>query len=441
MMTVLEALQTAKLSVLKHYPYLSPIVHKLVLIKEPRCPTLAVDARLRVYYNPDFINKLAQGADLKTIIPVLSGVMLHETMHVLMRHIKRNKAINGQSPIDNIAMDMEINSVIRTDNIFKLPEQDGFKPIFPNSPPFNYPEGLTFEEYYTKLMQEIDKAMKQAAQGTGVASGNCGEGATGKKQGYEQEGDDGEGKGNSNGDDKGNGNGKDSSGISETDTGASEVEVDMAVNSAADLISKYAGSVHQTLKRHAGALLEKPKVRWQTVLRRIITANIERIRGFEDSGYHRLNNKSWGLWDKGHKVCLPSRFDTPVNIAVGIDTSGSMGTQQLRDAITEISGIVRAMNCPVRAYCIDTEVSGEIQEIEFGQIPELSGGGGTDMGQGIWFADTMKPRPNVVIILTDCYTPWPKDKPNGMRVVICAIGNNNPTDVPSWADLVIAEDR
>ncbi|NBQ63365.1 MAG: hypothetical protein EBU40_13935, partial [Proteobacteria bacterium] len=71
----------------------------------------------------------------------------------------------------------------------------------------------------------------------------------------------------------------------------------------------------------------------------------------------------------------------------------------------------------------------------------VKGGGGTDMRRGIEGASTLTPRPDVVIVLTDGYTPWPSTPPHGMRVVIGLICHYwNAPETPSWARSVIIPD-
>ena len=65
---------------------------------------------------------------------------------------------------------------------------------------------------------------------------------------------------------------------------------------------------------------------------------------------------------------------------------------------------------------------------------ELVGGGGTDMGAGLAAAARLRPRPQLVVVLTDGYTPWPARKPSGIAVVIGLIGESDAA--PSWARAV-----
>ena len=73
----------------------------------------------------------------------------------------------------------------------------------------------------------------------------------------------------------------------------------------------------------------------------------------------------------------------------------------------------------------------------------LAGGGGTDMGVGIRAAARLRPRPQVVVVLTDGGTPWPASPPPGISVVVGLIGRHNRDvrgSVPHWARAVVIEE-
>jgi len=76
-----------------------------------------------------------------------------------------------------------------------------------------------------------------------------------------------------------------------------------------------------------------------------------------------------------------------------------------------------------------------VQRVTAARQVELVGGGGTDMGQGIDAARALKPRPNVVVLLTDGYTPWPAEPPMGIRVVVGLLREGGPPP-PAWTRVV-----
>ena len=65
----------------------------------------------------------------------------------------------------------------------------------------------------------------------------------------------------------------------------------------------------------------------------------------------------------------------------------------------------------------------------------LTGGGGTDMRQGIQAALADEPRPHVVVVLTDAVTPWPETAPD-VPVIIGLLGNRRMAELPEWGTVI-----
>jgi hypothetical protein len=61
------------------------------------------------------------------------------------------------------------------------------------------------------------------------------------------------------------------------------------------------------------------------------------------------------------------------------------------------------------------------------------------MGAGLAAASKLKPRPQVAIVLTDGYTPWPKTPPRKMRVVVGLLDPSGAT--AEWARTVKIEEK
>jgi predicted metal-dependent peptidase len=119
-------------------------------------------------------------------------------------------------------------------------------------------------------------------------------------------------------------------------------------------------------------------------------------------------------------------------VAVVIDTSGSMGEKELGQALGELKALLRHHRPTV--YTVDAEVHTAQKVFSLDQV-RLLGGGGTDMGRGIEKA--VEDGHDLVVVLTDGYTPWP-EKPPRATIVIGLIHDKgeSPPEAPPWAKVV-----
>jgi predicted metal-dependent peptidase len=113
-----------------------------------------------------------------------------------------------------------------------------------------------------------------------------------------------------------------------------------------------------------------------------------------------------------------------------------MGDDMLGQALGEVNGVLRSLGLgrrDLRVVCCDAQAY-EAQRVFDVRAVRLAGGGGTDMGVGLAAAVGLKPRPDLVIVLTDGHTPWPATPPPNIRVVV---GLMDPTGTsPDWATTV-----
>ena len=93
------------------------------------------------------------------------------------------------------------------------------------------------------------------------------------------------------------------------------------------------------------------------------------------------------------------------SIAVVVDTSGSMGDDELDQALTEISAIIATVvpGDSVRVLSVDTDIHTDQHIYNTNQI-HLEGAGGTNMATGIAVAAENKP--DAIVVITDGFTPW-----------------------------------
>jgi predicted metal-dependent peptidase len=115
-----------------------------------------------------------------------------------------------------------------------------------------------------------------------------------------------------------------------------------------------------------------------------------------------------------------------------IDTSGSVTNERLALLLAEITGVIDRVTGPrrrLRAMCCDVAAH-PVQDIRRAGDVELVGGGGTDLRAGFAAASRLRPRPDLVIVLTDGETPWPERRPSA-AVLVCLIGEEGAA--PPWA--------
>ena len=123
-----------------------------------------------------------------------------------------------------------------------------------------------------------------------------------------------------------------------------------------------------------------------------------------------------------------------------VDTSGSVDDGLLAQAIGEVDGAIRGLGITglsVAVLACDAAVH-TVGLVRRAADVQLIGAGGTDVAPGITAAASLRPRPEVIIVLTDGWTDWPVAPPPGTTVVAALLGRDRkdlpPT--PRWAQRV-----
>jgi predicted metal-dependent peptidase len=193
------------------------------------------------------------------------------------------------------------------------------------------------------------------------------------------------------------------------------------------------GSVLDWAEEH----LAGPKISWQEELRSLISNSIAWVAGSFEYTRRRFSRKQLpGM------PLMPGMAQPIPEIAIVIDTSGSMSEDMLINALSEINSIIQLFGTSVgvSVYAVDNAVGwvGRVYDV---RSIRLVGMGGTDMGKGIRAALANEPRPNIIIILTDGETGWPESRPFDVQIVIGIVGNKNSilreSSLPTWASKVV----
>lgn len=192
-----------------------------------------------------------------------------------------------------------------------------------------------------------------------------------------------------------------------------EREVSHRVAQAANM-ARMAGQLTGGLARLVEGMLN-PIVPWQDYLRDYMT----RITHDDESWSHR--NRRFA------DIYLPARYSQQMGEIVVIgDTSGSVTNEELAKVAAEVSSIADTIRPErIRILWADTKVAGE-QVFEVGEpiVLDPQGGGGTDMRVALEHARQFEPQ--VVILITDGYTPWPAVEPEYPLIVCCSTETTMP---------------
>ena len=188
-------------------------------------------------------------------------------------------------------------------------------------------------------------------------------------------------------------------------------------------------------RRWAAEILE-PTVSWQRLLASAIRRGVADVAGRVDFSYRKPSRRS----SVGGDVILPSLRQPLPKVAMVLDTSGSMDDHLLAQSLAEVDGVLRSLGVGRRhlqIVCCDAKAF-EAQKVMRARDVELLGGGGTDMGAGLTKAAALRPRPDLIVVLTDGHTPWPPTPPRGIRVIV---GLMDPSGhVPEWAKAIAIDD-
>jgi predicted metal-dependent peptidase len=328
-------------------------------------PTAATNGR-DVLYGRKFID----GCDDK----LLHFVVLHEYFHVMLQHMTTWAKITKEDPeLSNIAQDMVINLMLKdmdpTGDFLTIWEHAYCDPQY---------KGLDTGEVYRRLKQQSQNQSQPKPQG---------------QQFDEHQPGDGDGDGEAEG------------GMKPL-SAAEAAEVKQAVDDALRQGALMAGKMGAGMHRDIASLLE-PVVPWQDVLRDWLTTT---AKGNDLSTWSRPARR----W-LGQDLYLPSRYTESVDrIVIGIDTSGSIGDEDLRRALSEVAAACETVSPQfVDVIYWDAEVAAhEVYEGErvrdIATVTKPKGGGGTDVREMFEYIERRGLNPQAVIVFTDGYTPWPK---------------------------------
>ena len=367
-----ETLIKARMTMLFKHAFFGQLALRLTLTPADRkwCPTAATDGR-KFYYNPAFI---AQLDDKENVF-----LVAHELGHCIYEHFSRR---GGRDPeLFNIAGDYIINNVL---DIEMVKKGDYARVITYVKPYLDHKyDGWTTEEVYDDLQQQKDAGGKPEEDGdlVDVHLDMTGGGAPGEgdDDGVEVEGLAGK-----------------PGPLSEEERKQLGNEMKDAMIQAAAAAAGGAGSVPGDMKRMIKDLLE-PEMDWRDIIRAQVQSSLK-----SNFTFMRPNRKGWHM-----TAILPGMDrDMKIDVALAIDTSGSISQTMLTEFVSEIAGIMdQYENYRVRIWQFDTNVYGydEFTSDDGRDMTEydIKGGGGTDFMVNWTYMAENEIEPDQFIVFTD----------------------------------------
>ena len=345
-----ELLSSARLTLLRKYPFYGKIAMSMVLVASDEVPTTAVDPKGRMFYNPKWVNAFTfEDAVFE---------FAHEATHMVQRLFGRRG--NRNPGIFNVAADYCADTQL---------VDSGLKQSFASSlvigqKEFDLVHELKrVEPIYDHLLQKAKDnedcpACKQALEDLAKLSGKEDaedSKARGKAEKGEGEGDGGEGEGQGDGHShkpgqgSGCGGGKPKpkhtcgtvrkccAGTSADIEKASPADVQKAIQNviAAKMYAEGKGNMPGFLGDQIDELT-RSKVRWQDHIRTAANRVFSRGR----YTYKRPHKRGQAL-----SIRLQTTQPESRSAVVAVDTSGSMGYDQIVQCISETAAIILAAGC------------------------------------------------------------------------------------------------
>lgn len=356
MMDALNLMIKSRSRMLLLQPFFGHLVMNLRLVEvqnESIFNTAATDGK-NIWYNKKFIEKIYSENP-----EYVAFVLAHEVLHVVYSHMTRRK--NRNPKLWNFACDYVINSTLK---------ESGFK-LLPGVLYNQKYKDWTSEQVYEDLIQN---SQPDTSSGKGGTDGHF----------DYHPGDDGY-----PGDEVG-----EAGECSEADD-LEQKWKDILIKAAS---SVDAGDVPGSIKRMIDSLTN-PKIKWNEVLRKCISEYTK-----SDYTWLRPNKRFFGSG-----IVLPSMDkQQKVNLAVAIDTSGSISNDDIQAFMGEINSIVSMYDeYEINAAYFDTRIHNPStikSESEFTEFMNNIGGGGGTMFEVWWdyaYENDWLKKANAVVFFTD----------------------------------------
>ncbi len=375
-MDINTRISKAKTRLILEHPFIGTVAMNMVFRVSDECPTAMTNGK-EVVLNPDFCATLSDDE--------LLFLVAHECFHPMLEHCVRR---GDKDPMKwNVATDYVINQLLADEQIGKMPDQGLLdKDIYDKG------EGVSDKIYH--ILPEMDRDTPNGGNEGGQALDSCEDGGQSPAEIEQQRAE-------------------------------WKVKVAQASQSA-----KMMGKLSANMERLVGVLL-KPKVDWRDVLQRFVV----KLRN-DDRSFARPNRRfiSQGL-------IMPSVTGEGLGeIAFAIDTSGSIGEQELNQFASEVREVWESHK-PEKIHVIyfDHDVC-HVDEFDRDTEPTFKphGGGGTAFSPVFKYMQEKHINPVACVFLTDLCCSDYGDMPD---YPVLWVSTYEKADTPPFGEVTVMQDE
>ena len=348
-------------------PFLGALALGLPLLPRGQCRSVATDGRA-CYFNPDFVHRSDAGR--------LQFLLAHEALHCALGHFARRKG-RLRARWDR-ACDIAVNGLLADDGV-RLPADAIVDPRY---------RGLSAEDIYARLDSSsaegaLDEHWFDPAAGGGVTI--------------------------------------DASFLDAHRDGLDEVEFRLGAGAAAEALesewrrrtalaaieAEQAGRLSGHFREALRSWVE-PRLSWRELLARFLVSAAR-----EDYSFQRRGRRDGGA---AGEAMLPGMLSQAIEVAVALDTSASIGREQLERFVSEVDALKSQLRARVRLLLCDAELAPDapidVEPWQQIRLPDtLPGGGGTRFAPVFEWIEREAVQPAALVYFTDGEGEFPPDPP------------------------------
>ena len=344
-------------------------------------PTMATDGR-SLFFHPEFSEKLSK--------PEMEFVLAHEVLHLaLLSHLRRG---TRDPKLWNYATDYCINLLLKDEHFQLLPDcliDEKFR-------------DWSAEKIYNWFQDNPDEQPQGGGSSVGEVM-DAGTGDGGEPMTAEQVA---------------------------AETSRMKAQIQAAVQ-AARKAGNLPGSIENLIEEICA-----PRANWKEILRRFVTE-----KAYSDWNFAQCNTR----------ILAQTGIITPVldgdelgELALIVDTSGSVREEELQQFGGEISDILESYPCKVSIVYCDTRVN-RVDEFSNEDLPlqfHIVGRGGTQMLPAFQYVTDNLDECAAIILYSDSHVfDWAEIPQPDCPVLMAHTERNVSTDTPEWVERIdISED-